>query len=106
MDIGGHSTIKLIEHPELECYLTYTKRGWTTRDMCKVEGDVYRYLNPEKKSSKKELLFKIHGNWNSKVFISQYSNGKVDKDSQELVFQKNEYPERWDYMYGMSHFSL
>ena len=102
VDIGGTSTIKSIEHPDLECLLTYTKRGWTTRDMFKVEGDVYR-----KNSKKKELLYKIHGNWNSKIYISQYDDrGKVKKESQELVFQKNEYPERWEYMYGMSNFSL
>ena len=50
--------------------------------------------------------YKIHGNWNSKVFISQITAGKTDTSSEICVFEKSEYPENWKLMYGMSHFSL
>ena len=98
VDLGGSSQIKLLERSDLDCQLRYTKRGWISKDECKVEGEV---------TKKGKKIFKIHGHWNSKVFITPYKeNGKIDSSSEILVFEKNPYPERWDYMYGMSHFSL
>jgi hypothetical protein len=98
IDLGGSSSIRIIEKPTYECQLKYIKRGWISKDEFKVEGDVLQ--NGIK-------LYKIHGHWNSKVFISPYKeNGKVDQLMEKCVFSKNPYPDRWDYMYGMSHFSL
>lgn len=67
VDIGGTSSVRLIEKPELECVVTYTKRGWISKDQFKVEGEVCR---SNKGSKKSEPLFKIHGNWNSKIYLS------------------------------------
>ena len=105
IDIGGTSEVRLISEPQLFCSLRFTKRGWLSKEEFKVEGEVVR---KEKKGNKKgELLYKIHGNWNSKIYVTKYEkSGKLDQSSQECVFEKNPYPERWSYMYGMSHFSL
>ena len=78
--------------------MRYTKRGWISKDEFKVEGELTR---------KGKKVYKIHGHWNNKVFITPFKdNGKLDQSAEMCVFQKNAYPDRWDYMYGMSHFSL
>jgi len=39
--------------------------------------------------------------------VTAYNDqGKLDESTTECAFEKNEYPEKWSYMYGMSHFSL
>jgi hypothetical protein len=54
-----------------------------------------------------QQIYKIHGNWNSQIFVTKFlSNNKPDLQSEICVFQKNTYPENWKVMYGMSHFSL
>lgn len=105
IDIGGTSEVKLISEPQLSCSLRFTKRGWLSKEGFKVEGEVVR--QGAKGNKKGELLYKIHGNWNAKIYVTKYEkSGKLDQSSQECVFEKNPYPERWSYMYGMSHFSL
>lgn len=53
-----------------------------------------------------ESIYKIHGNWNSKIYITPFVNGKPDYDKKEMIFNKNPYPEKWEYMYGLSLFAL
>jgi len=39
--------------------------------------------------------------------VTAYNDqGKLDESTTECAFEKNEYPEKWNYMYGMSTFSL
>lgn len=103
VDIGGTQTIKLLEQPDLSCKLSYTKRGWLSRDEFKVEGEVTRASGKKKGQPR----YKIHGHWNSKIYVTAYNDqGKLDESTTECAFEKNEYPEKWSYMYGMSHFSL
>lgn len=40
IDIGGSSTISLLENKNLKCQLRYTKRGWLSKEEFKVEGEV------------------------------------------------------------------
>ena len=64
------------------------------------------------KKGKERMLYKIHGHWSNKIFITKFlpdqfdKNGKVDESSTQCVFTKNPYPDKWDHMYGMSHFCL
>jgi hypothetical protein len=103
VDLGGTQTIRLLEQPDLTCKLTYTKRGWTSRGEFKVEGEVTRASGKKKGQPR----YKIHGHWNSKIYVTAYNDqGKLDDSTTECAYEKNEYPEKWNYMYGMSHFSL
>jgi hypothetical protein len=102
LDIGGSSTVNLIGSEDLKCSLKFTKRGWLSKDEYKVEGEVSRVTS----SKKNELLYKIHGNWNSKIYVTPYEKGSLNNSKTELVFEKAPYPEKWEYMYGLSHFSL
>ena len=106
MDIGGTSVIRIIGEPNLKCELNFIKRGWLSKDEFKIEGDVFRTAGPKSKKKENEKLYRVHGNWNKNIYITKYVDGKLDEASKEIVFSKNPYPERWAYMYGMSHFSL
>ena len=64
----------------MKCELNFTRRGWLSKDEFKVEGDVFRVTNDKKaKKNKENSLFKVHGNWNSKIFVTQYKQGKLDE---------------------------
>ena len=67
-DLGGSSSIRLMNNPNLECNIKYTKRGWLSKDTFKVEGEVIEYQDKDHKKSK--IHYKIHGNWNKKVYIT------------------------------------
>ena len=57
-------------------------------------------------------MYKIHGNWNSRVYITKYpddcftQNAKLDDKNKELIFEKTAYPENWESQYGMSLFVM
>ena len=50
IDLGGSSKIRLLQDPELEVNLRFTKKGWLSKEEYKVEGEVIR----TKKAGKKE----------------------------------------------------
>ena len=102
IDLGGKSDVRILENDELKSTLRYTKRGWLSKEEFKVEGEVVS--GKGKKDT--ELLYKMHGNWNSKIHLSPFVKGKADLTQKEVIFDKPEYPEKWEYMYGLSHFSL
>ena len=113
VDIGGGMKVNLVQwgegvkggSPVEYCAaVRFTKKGWFARDEYKVEGDVYHQPKGQKKPT---MLWKIHGNWNTKIYVSPYGqDGKVDESRQELVFDKYPYPDKWDYQYGMSNYSM
>lgn len=110
LDIGGTLKSKILDQPNLACQIRFQKKGWISREEYKCEGEVYE-TQPEK-GKKGRMLYKIHGRWSSDIFITafmpdQYAiNGKLDESTTQCFFSKNPYPEKWAYMYGMSHFSL
>ena len=65
VDIGGSSKVELLDG-NFECNIKFHKRGWLSKEACKVEGEVSRIT----KDKKNELLYKIHGNWNSEIFVT------------------------------------
>jgi len=82
IDIGGTGSVRLLGNEELKCTIHFTKKGWLSKDEYKCEGEVVRVSEGSGKKSKKrdnQLLYKINGNWNSKIFVSEYVNGKVDE---------------------------
>ena len=82
IDIGGDCVVKSLGKNSLNCLLKFHLRGWLSSEEFKVEGDVINRSLPKKD----QHLFKIHGNWNKKISISKYENGKVDKKSEIVVF--------------------
>jgi hypothetical protein len=92
---------KVVDKDEL-CELNFTRSGLFTKQEFKVEGEVTLY--DEETFSRKSVI-KIHGNWNNTVYMRKMVDGKPVGEP-ETVFKKNPYPENWESMYGMSHFSL
>ena len=75
------------------CELEYHKRGWSSSNSFKVDGEVY--------NTKKEIMYKIEGKWSEGATMTNAKNGK-----KEEIWRKNPYHEKWDYMYGFSHFMI
>mmetsp|Transcript_42118 Transcript_42118/g.64591 ORF Transcript_42118/g.64591 Transcript_42118/m.64591 type:complete len:143 (-) Transcript_42118:248-676(-) len=95
IDIGGTAKLRIVEKPEYETNIKYTRRGWLSKEEFKLEGDTVRVVPGSKKG---EPLYKTHGNWNSKIYVSKYNGGKVpDPDTETVVFSKNPYPDKYEY---------
>ncbi len=58
-----------------------------------MEGVVY--------SEPGKVAYKIEGKWNQTVSIIDCKTSKTEE-----VFKKEPYPEKCDFMYGFTHFSL
>ena len=101
----------MLENPNLRCQVRFHKRGWVSKEICKCDGEVYEE-GTGGKSKKKRMLYRIHGNWNGSIYVTKFlpdqfdKGGKVDESTTMLVYKKNPYPDKWEYMYGLSHFCL
>jgi hypothetical protein len=93
MDLSGKSTIKNMTTGDI-AILEYHKRGWTAANAFRIDGDIM--------NNKKEVIYKLDGGWNDKISIM---NPKP-KSEPEVLWTKAAYPEKWEYIYGMSHFVL
>lgn len=92
------------EKVEYQCILNLTKKGWfSSDDQYKVDGEVQRLIPGEAKPT---ILWKVFGKWNNQIKIAPVIAGKVDESKTEVVFDKYPYPEKWDWQYGMSNFTM
>ena len=89
-DICDTMTVQSVQRPELRCEVKFEQRGFWG-EPCKVSGRTY--------IGKKEV-HKISGNWNSALSLTD-SNG-----NSEVVWQRTPFPEKVEWMYGMSKFAL
>lgn len=96
IDIGDNMTVTNLKTNDV-CVIKFTRRGWFVKQYFKLDGEVTQ-------GSSGKVVNKIWGNWNSNIYMKSV-NAQNNEDG-ELVWTKDEYPERWEFMYGMSHFSL
>ncbi len=73
--------------------MEYHKKGWSSANSFRVDGDVF--------NSKKEVVYKIDGRWDSGASIINVATGK-----KEEVWKKAPYHEKWEYMYGYTNFMI
>lgn len=93
VDLGGKSIVRNITRTGEYCELEYHKRGWSSSNSFRVDGEIYNV--------KKEVVLKIDGRWNDKIyFINPRNNAK------EVIWTKEPYPENWEYMYGMTRLGI
>ncbi|CDW78464.1 oxysterol-binding protein [Stylonychia lemnae] len=92
LDLGGKSVIRNCKTGDY-CQLEYHKRGWSSSNSFKVDGEVY--------NKKKEILYRVEGKWNDSVGIINAKNGH-----REQIFVKNPQPDKHEYMYGFSRFMI
>lgn len=91
IDIGGKQVITNKKNGDY-CIMEFYKKGWTGTGY-KCEGEVF--------NAKKQLMYKIEGKWSEQLTLINVKTGE-----REQVFQKNPYPENYEFMYGFSHFAL
>lgn len=61
-----------------------------------MEGDIFANGGGKKDTP----VYRIEGKWNESASLI-HKNGE-----REVLWTKRPYPEKWEYMYGMSHFML
>lgn len=66
VDLGGKSIIRNCDTGDY-CQLEYHKRGWSSSNSFKVDGEVY--------NTKKEILYRLEGKWSEGVSIINAKNG-------------------------------
>lgn len=93
MDIGGKSTIKSRTRPGEYAEIEFYRRGWTSANSFRLEGDIF--------NSQGEVIYRIEGRWNDSIYIIDNRSGHREK-----VWTKEPYPENWQFMYGMTRFSV
>lgn len=82
VDLGGKSLIRNLTRSGEYCELEYHKRGWSSANSFRVDGEVY--------NSKKEVVYKIDGKWSEKLFLIHKKT-----NHSETIWVKNPYPENW-----------
>ena len=65
--------------PEFTCKVTYSK-------MSKWGGAASHYKVDGVVTQNGQQVYKIHGNWNSKIFVTKVVNNKPDLSTEECVF--------------------
>jgi len=90
LDLGGKSVIRNCATNDV-AELEYHKRGWTAASAFKVDGTVF--------NARREAVFRIEGKWSETVALIDPKTGES-----EPVYVKAPYPEKWEYMYGFTHF--
>jgi len=83
--------------------INFTRRSWFAKEEFRLDGDV---STVDSKSGKLKPIIQIYGNWNNMVYLQTLGAKGKPSGEPELVWTKTQYPEKWDHMYGMSHFSL
>lgn len=110
--------------------IRFTRRSWFSKEEFKLEGEVYKATEASKADimgkptknleqlidkKKMEKVYQICGNWNDKIYLQKVlpkpdnvkdKSGQPTLGEKECVWTKAVYPDKWDHMYGMSHFSL
>lgn len=94
VDLGGKSVIRNCSREGEQCVLEYHKRGWTANSAFKADGEIF--------DSKNKCVYKVEANWSSKFVLINAKN----PNDKEILWNKSPYPEKWEYMYGMSHFMI
>lgn len=97
LDLGGTSVITNLNRPKEVCHLEFHKRGWSESSYFKVDGEIYAGGG----AKKDPVVYRLEGKWSENVhLINEKTKEKV------LMWTKSPYPEKWEYMYGMSQFML
>ena len=46
IDIGGTSSVRVLENSNLKAVLNYTKKGWFAKEEYRIDGNVSKYNGP------------------------------------------------------------
>ena len=88
IDIGGQSSVRPIRNHELKIIFKWSKKPWFAQEQFKVEGDIIK-VSDNTTDKKGTPLYKVHGFWDSKIYVTKYNKGVLDESTTELVFNKS-----------------
>jgi hypothetical protein len=108
VDIGDQMTVRKVtlrdgsmnQGRDETCILNFHRSGFFAKQEFKLDGEV----TISDGSKRKKMLF-VEGKWNGSIAWKTMENGKPVGEF-ENVWTKRPYPEQWESMYGMSHFSI
>lgn len=95
VDISGKSSLINLNKSGERVDLEFFHRASSAKNAFKVQGEVKNQLG--------EVEYTIEGRWNDKIYLVSNVNGE---EVRELVFQKIPYPDKYEFMYGMTQHSL
>lgn len=98
VDLADTMSVKSLNQPDLVADVHFNPRSWLNKDGFKFNGEVYSMEGPDKK---KKVHWQLAGHWNKQITLTN-----VKTKESEQVWTKRPYPERVDWMYGMSHYHL
>jgi len=118
LDLGDKMIVRNLRTREY-CIIEYTRRGWATREESQylLEGLVYTSA-PEQQKQKDilpnqhfptkggTLKYKLVGNWNKQISIVGVDERGNNIGDGEVYWTKNPYPEKFDWMYGMTKYAI
>lgn len=70
IDMGGTMKVRILQNSNLHCQIKFHKRGWVSKEICKCDGEVYELMPG--KSKKHRMLYKVQGNWNGSIYVTQF----------------------------------
>ena len=85
VDIGDTMTITKIDS-DLQASISFTRRGWSNKDMGKLEGVVHRI----DAGNNKTPFVLISGNWTSKIYVQRIL---PEEGERQCILTRNPYPE-------------
>ena len=118
LDLGETMYVRNLRTREYAT-LVFTRRGWTSGENSSylLDGKVFSAapLEQNKKDITPDQFFPakggvpkyaIFGNWNKAISVVQTDPKGKHLSAPEVVWQKNEYPENWQWMYGLTHYAI
>lgn len=95
VDIGETLTVQNLKKPNERCEIRFERRGWFSQEAYKLTGESFFV------DQRNAPRFKIEGNWNRACHLTD-----LQTKQKETVWNKNPYPEKCDWMYGMAKFHM
>ena len=96
VDIGETMTISSQKNPNVRTEIRFERKGFFSGELGKYEGEAFE--QQEKVKAKK---LEIKGRWHKNCVITNLQSGEAKE-----VWKKVPFPEKVDWMYGMSHFHV
>lgn len=97
VDIGSSMHFSNLQRPHEKSEIKFESRGWFSDDAFKFAGMTYVEEGPKKRN----VTHTFTGKWNKNIVITDTKTKQPN-----TVWTKVPYPEKVDWMYGMSHFAV
>jgi hypothetical protein len=93
---AGKLFIREVKKSNVFGEVEFFPRAWKASNSFRASG--FASLGSK---AKKDAVYKIEGRWNESIAITN-----IATQEKEVVWTKNPYPEKWEYMYGFTRFQL